>query len=187
MHMKRYLILAIALIVLSGTAFAQDDYPKAEVFAGYAYLRTAGNTNVNGWNGQAVFNMNHWFGVAADIAGHYQTKSDDDLRPSASIHSFMFGPHLADRAGRITGFAHALFGIAHAKEGFNLGRGGLASSSNNLAIAFGGGVDANINDVFAVRLFQADYLNLRVEDPLTGDKKGRNNFRLSIGLVFKIQ
>jgi opacity protein-like surface antigen len=187
MRTKVFLMLAIALVFLGGSALAQDTAPKAELFGGFSYLRTAGNTNISGWNAQAAFNMNRWFGVAADFSGHYQTTSDDGSRPSASLHNFMFGPQLSDRAGRITGFAHALFGGAHAGEGFQLGKGYLGSTSTGFAMALGGGVDANVNEMIAVRLFQADYLTIRAKNPVTQESEGRSNFRLSIGVVFKIK
>jgi hypothetical protein len=186
MRTKLYLSLAIALIILGGTALAQDA-PKAEIFGGFAYMRTAGNTNVNGWNAQAAFNLNKWIGIAADFAGHYQTKADIPVRNSANIYSFMFGPQLSDRAGRITGFAHALFGGARVGQYFNLGKGGVATSGTNFVMAFGGGVDANVNDMIAVRVFQADFEKIRADNPITGNSEGRNNFRLSFGLVFKIK
>jgi len=187
MRTKVSLMLAIALVLLGGTALAQDQAPKAELFGGFSYLRTAGNSNINGWNAQAAFNMNKWFGVAADFSGHYQTRSEDFSRSSANLMNFMFGPQLSDRAGKITGFAHALFGGARAGKGLLLGKGVLGSTATNFAMAFGGGIDANVNDIIAVRLFQADYLNIRAKNPVTQNSEGRSNFRLSIGVVFKIK
>jgi len=186
MRTKLYLISAIALIILCGTAMAQENAPKVEVFGGYSYMRTAGNTNVNGWNAQANFSLNKWVGIAADFAGHYQTKDTATNRVGANIYSFLFGPQLSDRAGRITGFAHALFGGARVQDGFNLGRGGQIGNETGFTMVFGGGIDANVNDKLAVRLFEADYERIRATNNITGDKEGRNEFRLSIGVVFKL-
>jgi hypothetical protein len=177
-------MLAVALIVLGGTALAQDA-PKAEFFGGFAYMRTGDNTNVNGWTGQVAFNANHWLGFAADFSGRYQTASDISSRASASLHSFLFGPQVYDRAGRITGFAHALFGGAKVGGGFRLA-GGLGGSQTCLTMAFGGGVDANVSDTIAVRIFQADFEKIRAENTASGITEGTNNFRLSIGVVFKL-
>jgi opacity protein-like surface antigen len=61
--------------------------------------------------------------------------------------------------------------------------GGFERATNMaFAWAVGGGVDVNVNDRFAFRLFQADYLNTRV-DGFSG--KPVNNFRLSTGVVFR--
>jgi opacity protein-like surface antigen len=56
--------------------------------------------------------------------------------------------------------------------------------ATNMAFAWavGGGLDVNVNDRFAFRLFQADYLNART-DGFSG--KPVNNFRLTTGVVFR--
>jgi hypothetical protein len=186
MRTKLYLMLAIALFLLGATALAQEEPPKAEVFGGFSYMRTAGNTNVNGWTTQASFHMKSYISLAADFGGNYQTKSDSINRPSASMFSFMFGPQVADRTGKITGFAHALFGGARVGKGFALGKGGVSATATNFAMAFGGGIDANISDQLAFRIFQLDYLVIRADNAIKA-KEARNNFRLAIGIVYKIK
>jgi opacity protein-like surface antigen len=187
MRAKIFLVSTIGLILLCGTALAQDAAPKAELFGGLSYMRTAGNGNIFGWNGQVNYNVSRWFGVAGDFGEYFQTVGTNLSRPSARIFTFMVGPQLADRAGRITGFAHALFGGAKVDQGFLLGKGQVLSDMTSFSMALGGGVDANVNDLIAVRLFSADYLMIRANNPMTNDKEGRNNFRLSFGLVFKIK
>jgi hypothetical protein len=187
MRTRLFLMLGISLMLLGGAAMAQDNAPKAEIFGGFSYMRTAGHTNINGWNAQAAVNINRWFGIVGDFSGHYQTQSMDLTRPSASVTSFMFGPQLSDRAGRVTGFVHALFGNVRTTEGLLFGKGELPSTSTNFGMSFGGGIDANVTDLIAVRLFQADYLMARVANPVTNQTENRNNFRLSIGVVFRVK
>lgn len=187
MRAKMYLMLTIGLILFCGTALAQDAAPKIELFGGFAYVRTAAHANINGWNGQVAYNANRWFGVAADVAGHYQTVDTNLTRPSARIYTFMFGPQLSDRAGKITGFAHALFGGAKVDQGFRLGASSAQAATTNFAMAIGGGIDANVNDLIAVRLFSADYFVIRAENPVIRDKASVNNFRLAFGVVFKFK
>jgi hypothetical protein len=186
MRMKTYLMLVIGLLLLGGTALAQDDAPKFELFGGFSYMRTAGHSNVNGWNAQAAYNAKKWIGVAADIGSLYQTMSNDLTRPSAGFTSFMVGPQLYDRVGRVTGFAHALFGGTRVGKGFNLGKSQTADTTG-FSMAFGGGVDANVTEIIAIRLFSADYLMVRANNPATSDMEARNNFRFSMGIVFKIK
>jgi hypothetical protein len=45
----------------------------------------------------------------------------------------------------------------------------------------------HVNNIIAVRLFQADYESIRVPGAVTGNRGDRNNFRLSMGVVFKIK
>ena len=187
MRTKIHLMLAIALILPGGTALAQDAAPKAELFGGFSYMRTAAHNNVNGWNAQAAFNVNRWFGIAADFAGHYQTLNNNTGEPGSSVHTFLFGPQLSDRAGRITGFAHALFGGARIGDNFRLFGQRVPGQGTSFAMALGGGIDANVDETFAVRIFQADYLRMSATSPFTNESEGRNNFRLSVGVVFKIK
>jgi opacity protein-like surface antigen len=190
MRMKLYLMLAISLIVMGGTALAQDDYPKIELFGGYAYMRTAANTNINGWSALAAYNANKYFGIAADLAAHYQTESDMARRSSARLYSFLFGPQFTDRAGRIAGFAHFLIGVASTGAGFNIGRGNVVGPNSHTGFSFavGGGINADINERLAVRLFSLDYQYLRYPDPRSASESTkRDAMRLSIGLIYKIQ
>ncbi len=182
MRTKPYLMLAIALFVMGGTALAQEEAPKAEVFGGFAYMRTAGNTNVAGWNAQPAFYANKWLGAAIDFSGQYQRQPE-----SSTLYSILAGPQLTDRAGRITGFAHALIGVTHVGDGFQLVGGGVQGSMNSFTMAFGGGIDANINAKLAVRVFQGDYEYIRAKHNTNFAVSGTNNFRLSFGLVFKVK
>lgn len=91
----------LLLLLQTSLAFAQQEYPRAEVFGGYSYLHidTQGvtgstldaicndafgtgtcppgsfqvHTNFSGWNGAVQANFNRWAGVAADFSGHYGT------------------------------------------------------------------------------------------------------------------
>ena len=112
MRMKPHLMFAIALIILSGTALAQEPAPKAEIFGGYAYMRTAAGNNVNGWNAQGTFYANKWFGITADFAAHYQSQPATISNATSKIYSILGGPQFVGRAGRVSGFAHMLIGVA---------------------------------------------------------------------------
>jgi opacity protein-like surface antigen len=176
---KVCLIVALVLLV-SGGALAQDA-PKAEVFAGYSYLRVnpgsgINGINLNGWNASLAGNFNNWFGVVGDFSGHYGTPAISGISVNTKVHTYLFGPRISYRKNdRVTPFAHALFGGTHVR-GSSFGVG---ISENGFAMALGGGVDARINDHFAFRVVQADYLMTRI----TGSNQ--HNFRFSTGLVFR--
>ncbi len=197
MRMRTYLMLALAMIVGCGTVLAQDEVPRVELFGGLSYLRTSGNSNVNGINGQANININRWVGIAADLAGHFQTSADADLtrrtgaRPSANAYSFLFGPQFSERAGRMRGFAHFLVGAARLQQGFKAGGGGVPADSTVLSWAAGGGVDLKVTDMIDVRAITVDYQYIKSPDiplvPVGAMKGGRNNIRVGIGLVFKLK
>lgn len=100
-------LLAIFAIVLP--AKAQEETPKAEVYAGYDYIRVNAlgtSYNFNGGTGQFEYNANRWLGVVADLGG-YATTSDFD----AGIFSYLFGPRINFRGhGKVTPFGQVLLG-----------------------------------------------------------------------------
>lgn len=88
------------LVLFTSIAFAQQDFPRAEVFGGYSYLHIdtegAGSSlnsvcsevlglgscpagtfklhNIfNGWNAAVQANASRWLGFKADLSGHYGT------------------------------------------------------------------------------------------------------------------
>jgi len=64
---------------------------------------------------------------------------------------------------KISGFAHALFGGTMVDKGFLLIAGGIPEDTTSFTMAFGGGIDVGVSDAIAVRVFQVDYVRMRVE------------------------
>lgn len=185
--MKKLVLIAVLLLGFSAMAMAQD-VPMAEVFGGYSFFRCdAGDDvscNFNGWNAAAAFNLNNnWSGVI-DISGHYGWYGPTVVSVRGTntyinwydvkSHNILFGPRYNLRMEKFTPFAHALFGLNHVNpESYD-------SVQNNFAMAFGGGVDVNINDRISLRPAQLDYMTTRVVGA-----DWSNNFRFSAGVVFK--
>jgi opacity protein-like surface antigen len=159
--MKR--LAACMLVLLCCPGFLRsEDVTRTEVFAGFSILSVEGAQGL-GWQASAKGNLNGSIGIVADVGGHY--------RFHLSAYQYLFGPELT-RRGRTALFAHALIGGARL-EGFD-------SSTNRLALAFGGGVDLNATDRIAVRLFQLDWIPTRFEQSWQ-NRTGRIGF----GLVFR--
>ncbi|HTT61485.1 MAG TPA: outer membrane beta-barrel protein [Bryobacteraceae bacterium] len=165
----------VALLCMSAlsAAAASQEYPRAELFGGYQFTRIggAGGVNANGWNAAITGNVNRWFGLTADFSGAYKGIG----QVNAKAHTYTFGPTFALRRGRVTAFAHVLFGGFHASAGF----GGLSTSTNGFTMMAGGGVDASLTPHVSVRVFQTDWLLWR-----TMGVTERKNARVSTGLVF---
>ena len=120
-------------------------------------------------------------------------------KQKGSIFTFMAGPHFAARGNdRITPFAHALFGFSRANltASASCMEGGVDCSSDLLdylleyeafvddsdtgfAMAFGGGLDVNVNQHFGIRLIQADYVAMTFEDVTL------QNINLAFGVVLR--
>lgn len=172
--MRKFLTLAVLVFTLSLLATAQDA-PKAEVFGGFSYLHidTSGFSGVEanhyGWTAAATFNANRWFGIKADLSGHYK-----EVAPATSFNSFtaVFGPQLTYRAQKASPFVHALFGLNH------VSIAGVGDSA--FAAALGGGLDVDVTKNVAFRLAQVDYLMTRHLGTT------QNNVRVSTGIVFKL-
>jgi opacity protein-like surface antigen len=180
--------MALPFILVQNT-YAEDDNPKIEVFGGYSYVRGEQGVNLHGWNASVAGNITHYFGIVGDVSGHYANGSFLD----GSTYTFLGGPQFSFRTTRLTPFAHALFGVTRVSTGLGLFGFNFGASQSNLAMAFGGGLDINLSDRFAIRAIQADYFPVRsggnILDrfglPFNFGSNFVNNFRFSAGIVLK--
>ena len=166
-------IALLCLALFSTSASATEEYPKAELFGGYQFtsLGGPGGVNANGWNAAVSGNVNRWFGVTADFSGAYKGIGEVNAR----AHTYTFGPAFTLRNGRVSAFAHVLFGGFHASAGF----GGLSIGTSGFAMMTGGGIDVKITPHLSVRPIQGDWILWRTQG--FTEKK---NARISAGLVF---
>jgi Outer membrane protein beta-barrel domain len=159
-------LVAVILFLLTTAAAAQG--PKGNVFFGYSYQRTdlASNNgvNLNGWEGSLEGKVLPWVGIVADVSGHYGSDAD------ASVYTFLFGPRVSVSVGKLTPFAHAMFGAGH--ESLNA----VSASDTSFATALGGGVDYKLIPAVGWR-FQGDFVQTRFFS------NTQNDFRFSTGIV----
>ncbi|HEV3420365.1 MAG TPA: hypothetical protein VG075_08670 [Candidatus Acidoferrum sp.] len=161
--MRNFVLLALVLGLVSFSAAAQD-YPKVELFGGYEFTHLERNVNANGWNTSITGNWTSWLGGKADFSGVY--KSGENL------YTFMFGPVFALRKARtVTPFANLLVGSYYLSDG---------RSTSDFTMALGGGLDVRVNQQFALRIIQADWLPLYL-----GSDWVKKNARVSAGLVLR--
>jgi opacity protein-like surface antigen len=180
--------------------------PRVEIYGGYQFTRVdfpfLGDHNANGFTTSVSTNMNKYLGVTADFSASWGSPSFSDfnvgLDAPGSLHynsySLMAGPRLTLREDRLTVFGHALVGFAHVsydKASLNnfLGAFGLQAnnfSSNSFAGAFGGGIDIRLSRSVSLRALQADYLLTNFADFVDGQRRNRNNVRVSTGIVFRL-
>jgi hypothetical protein len=156
---RTFLLLALLVVAAPAVARAQDA-PAGDIFAGGSYMSDdvgGDRAHLGGWHVAVTGNVNDWFALEADVAGHYGDHSH---------HSLMGGPRFTARGDRASAFVHALFG------------GVQAGDVGTVQMAFGGGVDVKVTDAVDIRVVQVDYMRLGFEDP-------SHNARVSAGLVFK--
>ena len=175
----RKLFILVGLILMAASSAAAQDYPKAEIFGGYQYIRLnpgggATGSNCQGGAGSVAGNLNHWFGVVGDFGACKVTGlvSGD----SAHLVNYLFGPKLTYRShGRLSPFAQVLFG------GERIGGSafGSSASDSSFAMAFGGGADYEMTNHVSIRLIQAEYLYTKFGGT------NQNNGRISAGIVYR--
>jgi hypothetical protein len=202
--MNKLILVFLILGLLCLPLMAQDD-PKAEVFGGYQFLRlsnlgsTGYNLNTNGWDASATGNFNKYLGITGDFSGAYKSTTgtvsgsfagvSGTLTGTAHFHlySYTFGPVLSLHAGRLTPFAHGLFGGAHASlsgcgtatTAGGTGSGCASGSRNGFAMMYGGGLDVKADKLISIRLAQVDWAYYHFSG--MGFSK---NVRVSTGIVF---
>ena len=179
---------------------ARGEYtPAVELFGGYSYVNFRPRTHTTATNlvhenlsfhGGSVSltgNVNNWLGLTGDF-GEYRFKKSG---LTSNIESYLFGPQFSHHGETWHPFLHALFGAAHISESasvtpttsnfFNIALRGTPHQ-NSFATALGGGIDANINKHFALRLAQAEYFLTKFTD---ANNNQQNNFRVSAGIVLR--
>ena len=152
--MKTLMRLAAVMFLMAGCAFAQGT-PKADVSAGYSFLRLGGSGGVNQQGGTVAItrNFNDWIGIVGDFGAYHSSP----LGVSLNTYTFLAGPRFtANRKGTASPFAEVLVGGAH----LTASVAGLSNGATAFAIGAGGGVDLRISRNVALRP-QIDYLALR--------------------------
>src|SRR6266852_1014567 len=170
---------------------SSEDTPKAEVFAGYQYVRFnvdipgfQHNFNVHGGTGSIAGNVNNWFGLVGDFG--IDRFSDHPAGSSARLYTYLFGPRFSIRGERWTPFMHTLFGAARLSQDTNAGIFGpnpAPVTQNAFAGAIGAGLDLKLGKHVAWRLFQTEFLFTKFADGADGIQ---NHGRFSTGVVLRL-
>ena len=184
----RKLSFVLAMVVLPVWLLAQD-VPKEELFGGYSYLHTSGQ-GFNGFDAQFTYNRSEWLGLTGEVSGAYAGQSVNVSGVGgASAHShtytFLFGPTFSYRKeDKFVPFGHFLAGIAHGSSSAQTNILGqtinISTSDTGFGLAIGGGVDYLLNDSWAIRPVQIDYVSVNAGGGHA------NAFRYSVGIVYRI-
>jgi hypothetical protein len=167
-------VCVIAFAFMALPAWAQNmDTPRIQVFGGYSYTRfdskTFGYASDSGLNGGTLMvagNLYRGFGGLAQAS--VSSGSGINLR------DVLFGPQFLLPHGKFLFFAHGLFGRARSTV-----RAGTGQLDTQNAQAFGGGIDMNYRNHFAIRLIQVDYLRTQLF------QHDQNNLQFSVGVVYQ--
>jgi len=170
---KRMLIMLPVLLLV--TAAQAQDAPKVELFGGFSYSRGDIDLNMYGWNFAVAGIVNRWFSIVGDVSGNYTSPGNEIVDVNLNMYSFAAGPQFSARGDSVTGFARVLVGANR----FGAGAFGFRGGDTNLEFVIGGGLDIPLNERFAIRAVQADWVLVRTNG------SNLDQARLSSGLVVR--
>ena len=154
-------VFAIAAFVVFGSQEARaQDVPKYEVFGGYSYRSDdiiRERLNLHGFEASVTRNFSNGLGIEGNIAGNYGDHTH---------HTYMAGVKYTFKGNTVRPYVHALAGLDQ-----------FSTSTVGFATAFGGGVDARVNDRISIRIVQVDYAPVFYPG-------AAHNVRVSTGIVF---
>jgi hypothetical protein len=208
---KTILIGTIILACVS-LAAAQSDYKKFEFFGGFSHNRV--DTGIgdeepalgdiineregfNGFEVAATGNLSRYIGIKSDFSGHFKNKNfqipglpGSSVDVDSRLFNFLGGVQIKDNSteGTFKPFAHALAGVAHARNSVDFNDvvcvaivpspcSPFTQSETGFAAAFGGGLDIRASDRISIRAIQVDYNPTRLFDST------QHNFRIGVGIV----
>ena len=167
---------------------AQEELSKVELYGGYYYVRFNVNANLpgvapsatfngNGGGGQLEYNANRWLGVVGDLGGYGATSTANGALVGGAF-TYLLGPRVNFRRGKITPFAQTLLGGIRTTDGI-----GQSGPENNFAMTVGGGVDFKVSRHVSLRPIQAEYFMTKLPDGLNNRQ---NNVRIGAGVVLRL-
>lgn len=159
----------VALVFLLASFSLGQSPDRVEVFGGYSYISSdftgSASGGVSGWNFSAAVRLFRYIGAVGDFSGFSPSGSNPCPScgggPFASYRTFMGGPQISARIGRLQPFARALFGAT--KGSFTRADQQFGGDFSPFTFAFGGGVDVGLNRWLAVR-GQIDALHVGSQD-----------------------
>lgn len=192
--MRKTCLCFVILLVCCASANAQDLYSKVDIFAGYSYFSASPKTDripdpafssrisQHGFGGNLCFNITERIGIVADFSNQTADKRIVGLNTDTATLLYLFGGRFYARSEGIKAYAQALIGGARRRAISKA----LDISAVDLALAFGGGVEVDINKRIGFRLVEFDYVPTRGGDGTLGiGKRWSQNFRAETGLVFR--
>lgn len=182
------LVLLLGLFAAASPIKAQEQTSKLEAYGGYYYVHFNVNANVpgiapsatyngNGGGGQLEYNANRWLGVGGDLGGYGATSTVNGALVGGAF-TYLFGPRVNFRHGKVTPFAQTLFGGIRTTDGI-----GQSWPENNFAMTAGGGIDFKVSRHVSVRPIQAEYFMTKIPDGLNNRQ---DNLRLGAGVALRL-
>ena len=179
--------LLLGLLGVSQLTNAQES-SKFELYGGFSYVHFNVNANLPGvapsatynaygGGGKLEYNANHWLGGVVDLAGYgaFATSNGELI---GGAFTYLLGPRVNFRHGKVTPFAQSLFGGIRTTDGI-----GQSGPENNFAMTAGGGIDFKVSKQVSIRPVQVEYLMTRLPNGLNNRE---DNLRIGAGISLHI-
>jgi len=202
--MRKLLFSVIVMACAASFSYAQTDYNKVDIFAGFSHNRVdTGISNnepelddvideregFNGFNASITGNVTRYIGIKGDYSFHRKSFSNSfggvTADVDADLHQLFGGVQIKDNSKetKLKPFAHFMAGFARGSSKATVtGLPGFTSfeeSETGFAGIIGGGVDIRLSPRVDFRAIQFDYNPTRLGDAT------QHNFRVGIGVVFR--
>ena len=185
--MRKLVSVVILMFGFCLAAAAAEDAPTVEVYGGLSFLHIDDNglhapkRNFVGWDSEFQYNITKLLGVTADFGGNYGRVAPGV--PNSHSYTYVFGPTFSIRREHAVLFAHTLFGENTISKNVITGGSNASPTDSAFSMMWGGGLDVKVNQTFAIRLAQLDWLYTRHDLTPNGGKAFQNNVRLTGGVT----
>lgn len=189
--------IATIVTVTGVSAFAQgsrnsrDEATRFDVSAGYQYVDANAPPGSGcpcfgnqGGYASAGIRFNDWLGADVKFSGTH-AKGISSLGQDLTLTTYMAGPKVHYRMGRLVPFGVVLLGRAHGSDSYFPTSTGFTTTASSFAYSFGGGLDFNITPRFAVRAVQAEYLHTGF--PNGTSDNSQHHLSIGVGMVVKFR
>ncbi len=187
-----------ALFMFAALAAAQDQTPKWELFGGYSFFHPGADVhgqlpgalfpissrmeaNPRGVGLSATYDFNRWLGLTLDTSTHWGSGESTLFNriDDAAFSNLSIGPKVTFRHTHVSPFLEGLVGIHRLMpDAFH--------DIDKFGFMLGGGLDVNLSNHVALRLFRADYVysNYQYGSAAVTPRTEIRGLRLQVGLNF---
>lgn len=161
------------------------DAPRFDIAAGYHLIDAnappadCGCFTANGGFVGVQYNLSSRFGLAAE-AGTVHASRISLLGQNLQLTTYLAGPRVAVPFRRMTPFGEFMLGGAHAGDSYFPNSTSGTSSASTFAYSTGGGLDYNLSDRLAIRLFDASFLHTSFPNGANGSQR---QLQINAGVV----
>jgi len=161
------------------------DAPRFDIAAGYHLIDAnappadCGCFTANGGFVGAQFNLSSRLGFAGEV-GTVHASRISLLGQNLMLTTFLAGPRISVPFRRITPFGEFMLGGAHAGDSYFPNSSSGTSSASTFAYSAGGGLDYNMSDRLAIRLFDASFLHTSFPNGANGSQR---QLQINAGVV----